>query len=96
MPFKVWVFVEGVLHLEVEESASPSIMPPHCVPLTLRKQLKEELAPLESANVITREEKPTNWVSSLDETEKPNSKLRVCIDPNILTKPLREVTICCQ
>ena len=39
-------FMEGVLHLEVDESASPSIMPPHCVPLTLRKQLKEELAPL--------------------------------------------------
>lgn len=38
-------FMEGVLHLEVDESASPSIMPPHCVPLTLRKLLKEELAP---------------------------------------------------
>ena len=82
-------FMEGVLHLEVDESASPSIMPPHCVPLTLRKQLKEELAPPKSANVITREEKPTDWLSSLDETEKPNSKLRVCIDPQHLNKALK-------
>ena len=39
--------------------------------------------------MITREEKPTDWVSSLDETEKPNSKLRVCIDPQHLNKALK-------
>ena len=73
--------MEGVLRLEVDESASPSIMPPRRVPLTLRKQLKEELACLERANVITREEEPTDWVSSLVVTKKTNGKLRVCIDP---------------
>ena len=73
--------MEGVLSLEVDESASPSIMPSRRVLLALRKRLKEELAHLERANVITREEEPTDWVSSLVVTEKPNGKLRVCIDP---------------
>ena len=46
--------MEGALHLEVDESASPSTMPPHHVPLTLKERLKEELARLEAANVIKR------------------------------------------
>ena len=56
-------------------------MPPRRVPLTLRKRLKEELARLERANVITRNEEPTDWVSSFVVTEKPNGILRVYIDP---------------
>ena len=81
--------MEGALHLEVDESASPSIMPPRRVPLTLKERLKEELACLERANVIKREEEPTDWVSSLVVTEKPNGKLRVCIDPQLLNKALK-------
>ena len=64
--------MEGALHLEVDESALPSIMPPRRVPLTLKERLKEELAGLETANVINREEEPTDWVSSLVVTEKSN------------------------
>ena len=81
--------MEGALHLEVDESALPSIMPPRCVPLALKKRLKEELACLEKASVIKKEEEPTDWVSSLVVTEKPNGKLRVCIDPQHLNKALK-------
>ena len=69
--------MEGALHLEVDESGSPSIKPPGRVPLTLKERLKEELARLEKANVIKRKEEPTDWVSGLVVTEKPNGKLRV-------------------
>ena len=58
------------------------------VPLTLKERLKEELVHFEKANVIKREKEPTDWVSSLV-TEKPNSKLRVCIDPKHLNKALK-------
>ena len=44
---------------------------------------------LETASVIIKEEEPTNWVSSLVVTEKPNGKLRVCIDPQHLNKALK-------
>ena len=81
--------MDGALHLEVDESASLSIMPPRRVPLALKERLKEELACLEKANVIKREEEPTDWVSSLVVTEKPNGKLRVCIDPQHLNKALK-------
>lgn len=39
--------------------------------------------------MITREEEPTDWVSSLVVTEKPNGKLRACIDPQHLNKALK-------
>ena len=44
---------------------------------------------LETASVIIKEEEPTNWVSSLVVTEKPNGKLRVCIDSQHLNKALK-------
>ena len=57
--------------------------------LTLKESLKEELARLEKAYVIKREEEPIDWVSSLVVTEKSNGKLRVCIDPRHLNKALK-------
>ena len=63
--------MEGALQVEVDESASPSIMPLRHVPPTLKERLKDELARLERAtcNVIKREKEPTDWVSSLSVTE---------------------------
>ena len=81
--------MEGALHLEVDESALLSNMPPRRVPLALKKGLKEELARLEKASVIKKDDHPTDWVSSLVVTEKPNGKLRVCIDPQHLNKALK-------
>ena len=81
--------MEGTLRLEVDKSVAPSIMPPRRVPLSLKERLKQELTRLERANVIKREEEPTDWVSSLVVTEKPNGKLRVCIDPQRLNTALK-------
>ena len=39
--------------------------------------------------MIKREEEPTDWVSSLVVTEKPNGKLRVCIDLQCLNTALK-------
>ena len=87
--------MEGALHLEVDESALPSIMPPLRVPLALKKKrLEEELARLEEASVIKKEEEPTDWVSSLVVAEKPNGKLRVCIDPQHHNKALKRSYHC--
>ena len=66
-------------------------MPPRCVPLTLKDRLKDELTCLEKAGVIIKEEELTHWVSSLVVSEKPNRKLRVCIDPQQLNKALKTI-----
>eukprot|EP00112_Aurelia_sp_Birch-Aquarium-sp1_P011735 Seg247.5 transcript_id=Seg247.5/GoldUCD/mRNA.D3Y31 product="Retrovirus-related Pol polyprotein from transposon 297" pseudo=true protein_id=Seg247.5/GoldUCD/D3Y31 len=54
-----------------------------------KSRLKDELERLESLGVITKVTKPTDWVSNLVVAEKPNGKLRVCIDPQHLNQALK-------
>ena len=58
--FKGLGCMEGALHLEVDKSVAPAIMPPRRVPLTLKDRLKEELTRLEKESVIVRQEEPTD------------------------------------
>ena len=76
--------IPGKLHLDIDETVKPVFMPPRRVPLALKSKLKEELDRLEALGVITKVTKPTDWVSNLVVAEKPNGKLRVCIDPQHL------------
>ena len=40
-------------------------------------------------NIIAPIEEQTNWVSSIVVVEKPNSSLRICIDPRNLNKAIK-------
>ena len=62
--FKGLGCMEGKLHLEVDERVTPEIMPPRRLPLSLKDRLNQELTRLEKEHVITKEEDPTDWVSS--------------------------------
>ena len=64
-------------------------MPSRQVLLSIKDRLKQELTRLKKEHVIVKEEEPTDWVSSLVVTEKPNGKLRVCIDPQHLNRALK-------
>ena len=81
--------MEGKLHLEVDESVSPVIMPPRRVPVALKGKFKEELDRLISVGVLEKVEQPSKWVSAVVVTAKPNGKVRVCIDPRPLNQALR-------
>ena len=87
--FKGQGHMKGKLHLEVDESVTPVIMPPRRVPFALKEKLKDELNRLEDLNMIRKVEEPTQWVSSLVVVQKPNGKLWVCIDPAHLNKALK-------
>ena len=63
--FKGLGCMEGALHLEVDTTVAPAIMPCRRVPLTLKDRLKDELTRLEKASVIIKEEEPPDWVTSL-------------------------------
>lgn len=66
--------------------AEPVCWPPRRVPQTLRAPLKKELNRLEEKQVIQKisEIEPNVWISNLVITEKPNGKIRLCLDPSDL------------
>ena len=72
----------------MDDSVSPVAMPPRRVPVALKGKFKEEIDRLIDVGVSTKVEEPTKWVSSAVFTEKPNGKVRVCIDPRPLNKAL--------
>ena len=59
------------------------------MPVALKEKLKEELEGLQDLGIIVKVLELTPWVSSLVTAQKPNGKLRVCIDPKDLNQALR-------
>ena len=57
--------MEGLCHLEADETVRPVVHPPRKVPVALRDHLKEELDKLVGEEIITPVTEPTKWVSSL-------------------------------
>ena len=76
-------------HIRIDPNQTPVIHPPRRVPITLRPKIQEELARMESLEVIEKVTEPTNWVNSMVTIIKPNGSLRICIDPRDLNKAIQ-------
>ena len=81
--------LEKPYHIQVDTSVTPVIDAPGTISAALRDRLKSKLDEMEKANIIRRVEKPTDWVSSMVVVEKPNGKLRICLDPQHLKKAIK-------
>ena len=77
-------------HISVKPEVTPTISPARRVPITLRDKLKSELDNMTKLDVIEPTSKPTKWVNLLVTVEKPNGKLRVCLDPRDLNKAMKQ------
>ena len=75
--------MEGKLHVEVDNSFPPVVMPPSTVPVALKEKFKKELNRLIEAGVLEKVKEPTEWVSIAVVTAKrQNGKVRVCLIPD--------------
>ncbi|KAL9987206.1 hypothetical protein ACROYT_G001477 [Oculina patagonica] len=81
--------LEGTYQIKIDPNVSPVVHPPHKIPFTQREKVKEELDRMEKLSVIRKAEEPTEWVSSLVVMEKPNGKVRLCLDPRDLNKAIQ-------
>ena len=81
--------VEGEYHIDSEENAKPTIQPPRKVPLSLLPKLKETLDNLTKSGVVSKLDRPTDWVNSLVIVEKKDGSLRLCLDPKDLNNAIK-------
>ena len=79
----------GEAKIQLKDDAQPVIDAPRRVPLALRDRLRKELERMEEQDVIEKVTEPTDWVNSLVVVEKPNGKLRICLDPRNLNKAVK-------
>lgn len=75
--------------ITVDPNVKPVANPPRRVPKTIEARLKQALEELEKEGIISKNENPHSWVSSLLTREKPNGSLRICLDPKNLNKAIQ-------
>ena len=67
-------------HIEVKDNVKPVVTLVRKVPHTLKPKLEKELKRMVDLDIIKPIKKPTEWVNSLVIVEKPNGKLRICLN----------------
>ncbi|KAJ8031349.1 hypothetical protein HOLleu_28054 [Holothuria leucospilota] len=76
-------------HIELKSDHTPCVHPPRKVPHAMKERLKTELTRMEKENIIAKVDYPTDWVNSMVVKEKPNGRLRICLDPSDLNKAVK-------
>ena len=78
--------LEEMLHLTLDKTVLPVILPVRKVTLAVKETLKKEIDCLVSQGILKPVDIATDWVSSMVVVMKSNGKIRLCIDP----KPLNQ------
>ena len=85
----------GVGHFPIEpvdivlSEDNELVQRPACrVPVAMKEKLKKELHSMVKAGIISKLDRntPTSWLNSYIIVKKPNSSLRICLDPTDLNK----------
>lgn len=76
------------VNIKLREGCTPVGEPCRKIPFALHGKVKGELERMEQMGVITKVSEPTEWESSMVVVNKPNGKLRICLDPRNLNKAI--------
>ena len=76
-------------HIVIDNSVPPTVNPRRRIPIALKEKVNNELQRMLKMNIIAPIEEPIDWVNSIVAVERPNSKLRICIDPRNLNKAIK-------
>ena len=68
-------------HIGVKDNVKPVVTPVRKVPHALKPKLQKELKRMVDLDITELIEKPTGGVNGLVIVEKPNGKLRICLNP---------------
>ena len=78
----------GEYDIKIDPSIPPVQHGRHKVPIEYKAEIEKELNNMVQQGIIVKQTEPTPWVSSLMYLKKPNSKLRICLDPKDLNKAI--------
>ena len=70
------------MHIELDPNVRPVHAQVRRVPVAKLDRVNEELERLSKEGIIKPVSQPTDWLSNILVKEKPNGKLRICIDPS--------------
>ena len=76
-------------HIEVKDNVKPLVTPVRNVPHALKPELGKEPKRMIDLDIVEPIEKPTDLVNGLEIVEKPNGKLRICLDPRPLNNAIK-------
>ena len=77
------------ISIEMQEGSTPIRKPARKVPLALHEKFKQEIDLMVKGGIlmeVTPEMSTPEWLNSFVIVKKPNSNLRVCLDPTDLNK----------
>ncbi|CAI6369964.1 unnamed protein product [Macrosiphum euphorbiae] len=77
-----------VCSLKLKEGIIPKASIARRVPIKIKDKLKLKLEELVKKNIITPMDEPSEWVNNLVVVQKPDSSLRICLDPKELNNCL--------
>lgn len=79
----------GMNSIILKPNSIPTLHYKKRIPLALHDRVKDELNRMVEQNVISSVDYPTDWVSNMQVVEKPNGRLRICLDPKPLNKCIK-------
>ena len=80
---------QGECHIVTDPDVPPVIHAPRRCPIHIKDDIKRELDEMVSLGVIKPVTGPTDWVSSVAYTQKPNGRWRMCLDPKDLNRAVK-------
>ncbi|UYV78565.1 K02A2.6-like, partial [Cordylochernes scorpioides] len=76
--------------ISLQPDAKPyALCTPRRVPISLMKQVKEQLEEMTRLGVIESVEEPTEWCAGMVAVSKPGGKIRICVDLTKLNQYIR-------
>ena len=91
---KVGKMKDVLIDINVDDSVKPVAVKHRRVPFHLRDRVGKEIERLLKADIIENVDEPTDWVSPIVISNKPNGDLRLCVDmtePNKCIKRIHHV-----
>lgn len=80
--------IPGCYKIKLKENYIGHVQATRKIPFGLQENLKKTLLEMESKNIISKVDYPTDFVNSLIIVEKPDGRLRLCIDPRQLNNQI--------